>query len=209
MAITESEHPRSATTGHSTHNADYELPVNGWFAGPVEHRTSSSVRLQCRRTRPSAGGPARRGELWFAAHSRAAPEEMTTLSRDLQDVVHRTGHPAPALDALLSPAAIGRTAVWRLRSRQARLPVTGRAGRCGRRGGRSWRSCAPWWWPGWWCSTRQGCSPWARRGSSKDPGSAIGFTVLLLLGAESGSRPADFWFAVTGLNSRPGPYAIE
>ena len=43
----------------------------------------------------------------------------------------------------------------------------------------------------------------------KDPRSAIGFTVLLLLGAESGSRPADFWFAVTGLNSRPGPYAIE
>jgi len=133
-----------------------------------------------------------RGELWFAAHSRAAPEEMTTLSRDLQDVVHRTGHPAPALDALLSPAAIGRTAVWRLRSRQARLPVTGRAGRCGRRGGRSWRSCAPWWWPGWWCSTRQGCSPWARRGSSKDPGSAIGFTVLLLLGAESGQPTRRF-----------------
>jgi hypothetical protein len=126
-------------------SADSALSVNGWFAGPVEHRTSSSVRLQRSRTRPSAGGPARRGELWFAAHSRAAPEEMTTPREDLQDAVHRTERPAPALDALLSPAPIGRTAVWCLRSRQARLPVTGLAGRCGRRAprdGRNGRSTA-------------------------------------------------------------------
>ncbi|HXZ76061.1 MAG TPA: 2-dehydropantoate 2-reductase N-terminal domain-containing protein [Streptosporangiaceae bacterium] len=44
-----------------------------------------------------------RGELWFAAHSRAAPGEMTSLGQELQAAVHRTGRPAPALDALLSP----------------------------------------------------------------------------------------------------------
>jgi 2-dehydropantoate 2-reductase len=43
-----------------------------------------------------------RGELWFAAHSRAAPNEMTLFGQELQAAVHRTGRPAPALDALLS-----------------------------------------------------------------------------------------------------------
>jgi 2-dehydropantoate 2-reductase len=52
-----------------------------------------------------------RGELWFAAHSRAAPKEMTSLSRELQDAVHRAGRPAAALDALLSQAAAGQAAV--------------------------------------------------------------------------------------------------
>jgi 2-dehydropantoate 2-reductase len=52
-----------------------------------------------------------RGELWFAAHSRAAPEEMTSLSQELQAAVHHTGRPAPALDALLSPAATGQPTV--------------------------------------------------------------------------------------------------
>jgi 2-dehydropantoate 2-reductase len=51
-----------------------------------------------------------RGELWFAAHSRAAPEEMTSLGQELQDAVHRAGRPAAALDALLSPVATGRVA---------------------------------------------------------------------------------------------------
>jgi 2-dehydropantoate 2-reductase len=52
-----------------------------------------------------------RGELWFAAHSRAAPEEMTSLGRELQAAVERAGRPVPALDALLSPVAKGRALV--------------------------------------------------------------------------------------------------
>jgi 2-dehydropantoate 2-reductase len=43
-----------------------------------------------------------RGESWFAAHSRAAVQEMTSLADELQVAVHRTGHEAPDLDALLS-----------------------------------------------------------------------------------------------------------
>jgi hypothetical protein len=43
----------------------------------------------------------------------------------------------------------------------------------------------------------------------KDPRSAIGFTVLLLLGAESGQPTRKFLVCVTGLKSRPGPDAIE
>lgn len=46
------------------------------------------------------GGP--RGELWFAAHTRAAPDEMRSLAQQLQEELYRTGHPAPALDTLLS-----------------------------------------------------------------------------------------------------------
>jgi 2-dehydropantoate 2-reductase len=43
-----------------------------------------------------------RGELWFAAHSRAAVQEMTSLANELQAAVHRTGYAAPDLDTLLS-----------------------------------------------------------------------------------------------------------
>jgi 2-dehydropantoate 2-reductase len=43
-----------------------------------------------------------RGELWFAAHSRAAVQEMTSLADELQAAVHRTGHQAPDLDSLLA-----------------------------------------------------------------------------------------------------------
>jgi len=82
-------------------NADSALSVNGWFAG----RWSTKRPALCVF---SVAGPSAR-ELWFAAHGRALPEEMTTLSQDLQDAVHRTERPAPALDALLSPAPIGRT----------------------------------------------------------------------------------------------------
>jgi len=46
-----------------------------------------------------------RGELWFAAHSRAAPEEMTSLASELLATVHRTGRPTPDLDVML--AAVG------------------------------------------------------------------------------------------------------
>jgi len=45
-----------------------------------------------------------RGELWFAAHTRAAPEEMRALAADLQTAVGRTGRPAPDLTTLLSPS---------------------------------------------------------------------------------------------------------
>lgn len=43
-----------------------------------------------------------RGELWFAAHSRAAVQEMTSLADELQAAVHRTGYETPDLDTLLS-----------------------------------------------------------------------------------------------------------
>src|SRR3984885_15453091 len=43
-----------------------------------------------------------RGELWFAAHSRAAPEEMASLAPELVSAVRRTGRPSPYLDALLA-----------------------------------------------------------------------------------------------------------
>jgi 2-dehydropantoate 2-reductase len=42
-----------------------------------------------------------RGELWFAAHTRAAPEEMRALADDLRAAVIRTGHEAPDLTRLL------------------------------------------------------------------------------------------------------------
>ena len=43
-----------------------------------------------------------RGELWFAAHSRAAPEEMAALAAELLTAVHRGERPSPDLDALLA-----------------------------------------------------------------------------------------------------------
>ena len=46
-----------------------------------------------------------RGELWFGAHSRAAPEEMHALARDLHEAVHHTGRPTPNLDRLLTTPA--------------------------------------------------------------------------------------------------------
>lgn len=45
------------------------------------------------------GGP--RGELWFAAHTRAAPEEMRALADELQRAVRRTGRSTPDLTMLL------------------------------------------------------------------------------------------------------------
>jgi 2-dehydropantoate 2-reductase len=44
-----------------------------------------------------------RGELWFAAHTRAAPDEMRSLAQELQKALRRTGHPTPDLDKLLMP----------------------------------------------------------------------------------------------------------
>jgi 2-dehydropantoate 2-reductase len=44
-----------------------------------------------------------RGELWFAAHSRAAPEEMRVLADELRRALLHIGRPTPNLDAILSP----------------------------------------------------------------------------------------------------------
>ena len=43
-----------------------------------------------------------RGELWFGAHSRAAPEEMRNLADQLQQTLSHTGHPTPDLKRLLA-----------------------------------------------------------------------------------------------------------
>jgi len=43
-----------------------------------------------------------RGELWFGAHSRAAPEEMYALAGDLREAMRHTGRPAPNLERLLA-----------------------------------------------------------------------------------------------------------
>jgi 2-dehydropantoate 2-reductase len=43
-----------------------------------------------------------RGELWFAAHSRAAPEEMRNLAGELRAAIQRPGPPTPDLDTLLA-----------------------------------------------------------------------------------------------------------
>ena len=42
-----------------------------------------------------------RGELWFGAHTRAAPEEMRHLADQLQDTLLHTGNPTPDLNLLL------------------------------------------------------------------------------------------------------------
>ena len=43
-----------------------------------------------------------RGELWFGAHSRAAPEEMRDLADQLKEILLHTGHPTPDLERLLA-----------------------------------------------------------------------------------------------------------
>ena len=42
-----------------------------------------------------------RGELWFGAHSRAAPDEMHALAHELRAAVLRAGRKTPNLDALV------------------------------------------------------------------------------------------------------------
>ena len=44
-----------------------------------------------------------RGELWFGAHSRAAPDEMYTLASELRAAVLQAGRKTPNLDALVGP----------------------------------------------------------------------------------------------------------
>jgi 2-dehydropantoate 2-reductase len=48
--------------------------------------------------RKTLAGP--RGELWFAAHTRAAPEELASLARALHTAVDASGRRAPDLEAL-------------------------------------------------------------------------------------------------------------
>ena len=43
-----------------------------------------------------------RGELWFGAHSRDAPEEMYALAGDLREAMRHTGRPTPNLERLLA-----------------------------------------------------------------------------------------------------------
>jgi 2-dehydropantoate 2-reductase len=43
-----------------------------------------------------------RGELWFGAHTRAAPDEMRSLAQELKKALRHTGHPTPDLDELLT-----------------------------------------------------------------------------------------------------------
>jgi 2-dehydropantoate 2-reductase len=43
-----------------------------------------------------------RGELWFGAHSRAAPEEMHAVAAQLKAALHHIGRPTPDLDLLLA-----------------------------------------------------------------------------------------------------------
>jgi 2-dehydropantoate 2-reductase len=50
--------------------------------------------------RNTLAGP--RGQLWFAAHTRAAPEEMASLAGVLRSVVDQSGQPAPDLQTLLA-----------------------------------------------------------------------------------------------------------
>lgn len=42
-----------------------------------------------------------RGELWFAAHSRAAPEEMRAIAGDLREAMRAGANATPDLDDLL------------------------------------------------------------------------------------------------------------
>lgn len=60
------------------------------------------VAFAARYWRRVLAGP--RGELWFAAHTRAAPEEMRALADNLQLAISRTGRPAPDLTKLLEPS---------------------------------------------------------------------------------------------------------
>ena len=61
-------------------------------------------RFAVRYWRKTLAGP--RGELWFAAHTRSAPEEMASIAAALQSVVARSGHHAPDLAALLSARSV-------------------------------------------------------------------------------------------------------
>jgi 2-dehydropantoate 2-reductase len=73
---------------------DVEVPANlRWLY--VRMPTAFAVRYW-RRVFASP-----RGELWFGAHSRAAPDEMHALASELRTAVQKTGRPTPHFDALM------------------------------------------------------------------------------------------------------------
>jgi 2-dehydropantoate 2-reductase len=73
---------------------DVELPANlRWLY--LRMPTAFAVRYW-RRVLASP-----RGELWFGAHSRAAPDEMHALAHELMAAVGRTGRATPNLESLL------------------------------------------------------------------------------------------------------------
>lgn len=74
--------------------ADVEIPANlRWLY--LRMPTAFAVRYWCR----VLASP--RGELWFGAHSRAAPDEMQALANELRAAVPRAGLPTPNFDAPL------------------------------------------------------------------------------------------------------------
>jgi len=78
---------------HHDHD-DRVLTIRG---SPVYRVPTVLVTAYWRRV---LNGP--RGELWFGAHSRAAPEEMHALARDLQKAMRDTGRQTPNLKRLLA-----------------------------------------------------------------------------------------------------------
>ncbi len=74
---------------------DAEIPTNlRWLYLRMPERFAVSY------WRRALAGP--RGELWFAAHSRAAPDEMASLAVELLAAFHRSKRPSPDLDALVT-----------------------------------------------------------------------------------------------------------
>lgn len=78
-----------------TAHGDAELPANLRMLY-LRLPTAFAVRYW----RGVFAGP--RGELWFGAHTRAAPQEMKSLADELQAAVLRTGRPTPDLTTLLA-----------------------------------------------------------------------------------------------------------
>ena len=73
---------------------DVEIPANlRWLY--LRMPTAFAVRYW----RRVFAGP--RGDLWFGAHSRAAPDEMHALASELRAAVQKTGRPTPHFDALV------------------------------------------------------------------------------------------------------------
>lgn len=73
---------------------DVEIPANlRWLY--LRMPTAFAVRYW----RRAFASP--RGELWFGAHSRAAPDEMHSLASELRAAVQQTGRPTPHFDALV------------------------------------------------------------------------------------------------------------
>jgi 2-dehydropantoate 2-reductase len=86
----------------ATREAFQALRAAGKVEIPANLRTlylRLPTALAVRYWRRVLAGP--RGELWFAAHTRAAPKEMRALADELQAAVRRAGCPTPDLTMLL------------------------------------------------------------------------------------------------------------